>query len=137
MWKFSKKWFHLSRQSHVCKVCSFLVAALVKEAKICCCIGILKVFCSDQWFLYFGAEFQETYSICLFSIGIRVMRLHSRQTCVSVLGYWVFRWCFHNWSFPREDIIESQAFWTYFIKGKLKLCLLILLFEKSRCQKRI
>ena len=137
MWKFSKKWFHLSRQSHVCKVCSFLVAALVKEAKICCCIGILKVFCSDQCFLYFGAEFQETYSICLFSIGIIVMRLHSRQTNVSVLGYWVFRWCFHKKDLHSTLYGCKWAFWTYFIKGKLKLCLLILLFEKSRCQKRI
>jgi len=43
------------------KSCSVFVAELVKEAKTCCCVGILKVFCSDQCFLYFGAEFQENY----------------------------------------------------------------------------
>ena len=58
---FRKTWFHLPRRSSVCKSCSVFVAELVKEAKTCCCVGILKVFCSDQCFLYFGAEFQENY----------------------------------------------------------------------------
>ena len=41
---FRKKWCHLPRQSSVCKSCSVFVAELVKEAKTCCCVGILKVF---------------------------------------------------------------------------------------------
>jgi len=67
---FRKKWFHLPRRSSVCKSCSVFVAELVKEAKTCCCVGILKVFCSDQCFLYFGAEFQENYWMPLFSIDL-------------------------------------------------------------------
>ena len=107
---FRKNWFHLPRRSSVCKSCSVFVAELVKEAKTCCCVGILKVFCSDQCFLYFGAEFQENYWMPLFSIdlseefqsflivealsaaiGIGVMKLHSGRTFVSVLGYRVSR----------------------------------------------
>jgi len=107
---FRKKWFHLPRRSSVCKSCSVFVAELVKEAKTCCCVRILKVFCSDQCFLYFGAEFQENYWMPLFSIdlseefqsflivealsaaiGIGVMKLHSGRTFVSVLGYRVSR----------------------------------------------
>ena len=133
---FRKNWFHLPRWSSVCKSCSVFVAELVKEAKTCCCVGILKLFCSDQCFLYFGAEFQENYWMPLFSIdlcgefqsflivealsaaiGIGVMKLHSGRTFVSVLGYRVSR--FSDGVFIGKICTVWGAFVFFFRKREL------------------